>query len=255
VTASDPGEARTGADAGPPASGDDPVLAAEDLAVSYGTVTALRGVDVRVPAGTIVGLIGPNGAGKTTLADAVSGFVDYDGAVRFRGREVAGRATSDLVTAGLVHCTESRDLFGHLPVEDNLRLGAYRHRDGLDDRLASVYDLFPVLAERSDQHARTMSGGEQQMLAIGRALMGDPDLLVLDEPTLGLAPIVLEDISAAVEEIREDGDAVLLAEQNVTFAFDHADHVYLLENGRVEREGDPDDLRGDEYIRDAYLGG
>ncbi|MFB6269607.1 MAG: ABC transporter ATP-binding protein [Halobacterium sp.] len=230
------------------------VLSVADLRVSYGEVSALRGVDVDVPEGDVVSVIGPNGAGKSTLADAISGFVDFEGSVEYRGESVAGKRTPDLVADGLIHCTETRDLFGHLSVADNLELGAYRHGDGMADRLEYVYDVFPALAERKGQHARTMSGGEQQMLAIGRALMGDPELLVLDEPTLGLAPVILDDISEAIEGIREDGVTVLLAEQNVTFAMDHADHVYLLENGRIEREGDPETLRGDDYIRDAYLG-
>jgi branched-chain amino acid transport system ATP-binding protein len=231
------------------------VLEVSDLRVRYGEVEALRGSDLSVPEGEIVAVIGPNGAGKSTLADAVSGFLDHEGSIEYRGTAVAAGTTSDLVRQGLIHCTETRDLFGHLSVEDNLELGAYRHRDGLDERLSYVYDVFPALAERTDQHARTMSGGEQQMLAIGRALMGDPDLLVLDEPTLGLAPVILEDISEAIEEIRDDGVTILLAEQNVTFAMDHADRVHLLENGRIEREGEPGRLRNDEYIQEAYMGG
>jgi len=233
----------------------EPVLRAEGLRVSYGEVTALRGLDFEVSDGEIVAVIGPNGAGKTTLADAVSGQVPYEGSVTYRGEEAADARPSDLVARGLIHCTETRDLFGHMSVADNLDLGAYRHRDDVEDRLAFVCDLFPALAEREDQDARTMSGGEQQMLAIGRALMSDPDLLVLDEPTLGLAPVVLDDISDGIEQIRAAGVTVVLCEQNVTFAMDHADRVYLLENGRFEREGRPEDLRGDEYIRDAYLGG
>lgn len=231
------------------------VLTVRDLAVRYGEVHALRGIDLTVPEGDVVSVIGPNGAGKSTLADAVSGFHDFDGDIQYRGESVAGKKTSDLVASGLIHCTETRNLFGHLSVRDNLELGAYRHRDDYEDRLDFVYDVFPDLAEREDQHARTMSGGEQQMLAIGRSLMGDPDLLVLDEPTLGLAPVILEDISDAIDVIRDRGVTVLLAEQNVTFAMNHSDHVALLENGRIERKGSPDELRGDEYIRDAYLGG
>ncbi|MFC7165166.1 ABC transporter ATP-binding protein [Halospeciosus flavus] len=230
------------------------VLGVEDLHVTYGEVMALRGVDLHVDEGEIVGLIGPNGAGKTTLANTVSGFLDYEGSVTYRGEDVHEKKPSDLVSAGLVHCSEDRDLFGHLSVADNLELGAYRHDEGWEERRDFVYDLFPRLEERSDQHARTMSGGEQQMLAIGRALMSDPDLLVLDEPTLGLAPVILQDISDGIEEIRESGVTILLTEQNVTFTMNHADRVYLLEQGRVEREGHPDELRGDEYIRDAYLG-
>jgi branched-chain amino acid transport system ATP-binding protein len=234
---------------------EDAILSCEGLSVSYGTVAALRDIDLTVGDDEMVGVIGPNGAGKTTLSNTVTGFLDYSGRVGYRGEEVRERSVNDLVASGLIHCTESRDLFGFMTVEDNLQLGAYRHSEVGDDRLEFVYELFPRLEERSDQHARTMSGGEQQMLAIGRSLMGDPDCLVLDEPTLGLAPVVIEDISGGIERIREAGVTVLLCEQNVTFAMDHADHIYLLENGELVREGDPETLRGDEYIRDAYLGG
>ena len=239
----------------PDAERGETVLRAEDLGVSYGEVTALRGVDFHVEEGEIAAIIGPNGAGKSTLADAVTGHLPYEGSVTYRGREVGDSEPSDLVTQGLIHCTETRDLFGHMTVADNLELGAYRHRDDLAERRSFVYELFPTLEERGDQRARTMSGGEQQMLAIGRSLMSDPDLLILDEPTLGLAPVILEDISDGIEQIRAEGVTVLLCEQNVTFAMEHADRVYLLENGRFEREGVPETLRGDEYIRDAYLGG
>ncbi|MFW5918990.1 MAG: ABC transporter ATP-binding protein [Halanaeroarchaeum sp.] len=231
------------------------IVSIEDLTVNYGEVRALRGIDLEIGGGEVVSVIGPNGAGKSTLANTLSGFLEYEGSVRYRGQEIATNSTTGLVDAGLIHCTETRDLFGFLSAEDNLRLGAYRRTDALDERFERVFDLFPKLAERRDQNARTMSGGEQQMLAIGRALMGDPDFLVLDEPTLGLAPVILEDIAAALDEIRDAGVTVLLAEQNVTFAMDHADRIYLLENGRVERSGTPDELRGDEYIRDVYLGG
>jgi branched-chain amino acid transport system ATP-binding protein len=233
---------------------DDAALAVEDLRVSYGKVAALRGIDLSIGEGEIVSVIGPNGAGKTTLAETISGFHDYEGSVRYRGTEVSTRSTSDLVSEGLIHCTEERDLFGHMSVADNLSLGTFR-RGNADERREFVYDLFPALEEREDQHARTMSGGEQQMLAIGRALMGSPDLLVLDEPTLGLAPVILEDISDGLERIREAGVTVLLCEQNVTFAMDHADRIALLENGELVREGAPEDLRDDEYIHDVYLGG
>jgi len=230
------------------------LLEVADVHVSYGQVTALRGVDVAVDDGEIVSVIGPNGAGKSTLADAISGFLPYRGEIRYRGTEVAGRAHSALVEEGLIYCTETRDLFDFMDVEDNLRMGAYRHHDRTDEHLEFVYDLFPPLRERAGQTAHTMSGGEQQMLAIGRALMGEPDLLLLDEPTLGLAPVVLEDISDGIDQIQEEGVSILLCEQNVTFAMKHADRIYLLENGRIEREGTPETLRGDDYIQDAYLG-
>jgi len=230
------------------------LLEVSDVHVSYGQVTALRGVDVAIDDGEIVSVIGPNGAGKSTLADSISGFLPYRGNIRFRGTEVTGRSHSAIVEDGLIYCTETRDLFDFMDVEDNLRMGAYRHHDDVSERLEFVYDLFPPLLDRADQTAHTMSGGEQQMLAIGRALMGDPDLLVLDEPTLGLAPVVLEDISDGIDQIQEEGVSILLCEQNVTFAMQHADRIYLLENGRIEREGTPETLRGDDYIQDAYLG-
>jgi branched-chain amino acid transport system ATP-binding protein len=235
-------------------SGADTPLVVEDLQVSYGKVAALRGIDLHIGSGEIVSVIGPNGAGKTTLAETISGFHDYEGSVRYYDTEVATRSTSDLVSEGLIHCTEERDLFGHMSVADNLSLGTFRRGDA-DERRSFVYDLFPVLEDRADQHARTMSGGEQQMLAIGRALMSSPDLLILDEPTLGLAPVVLDNISDGLDRIREAGVTLLLCEQNVTFAMDHADRIALLENGDIVREGAPGDLRDDDYIHDVYLGG
>ncbi|WP_435196917.1 ABC transporter ATP-binding protein [Natronomonas sp. EA1] len=237
--------------------GGDDLLRATDLRVSYGQVTALRGIDLNVEEGEIIGLIGPNGAGKTTFANTISGFLDYDGSATYRGEEVAEREQIDLVEEGMIHCTEKRDLFGFMSVEDNLELGSYRRaEDVMEERLEFVYDLFPRLEERKNQNARSMSGGEQQMLAIGRALMGDPDLLILDEPTLGLAPVILDDISRGIDRImEEDPITILLTEQNVTFAFKHSDRLYLLENGEVVRTGTPNELKGDDYIRESYLGG
>ncbi|MFB6142391.1 MAG: ABC transporter ATP-binding protein [Halorientalis sp.] len=240
--------------AGAAGEGGERVLDVADLHVSYGKVAALQGVDLAVEEGEIVSVIGPNGAGKTTLANTVSGFLEYEGSVQYRGREVRERKPEHLVGEGLIQCTEERDLFGFMSVDDNLDLGTYVRGD-YDERAEFVYDLFPTLAERRDQNARTMSGGEQQMLAIGRALMSDPDLLVLDEPTLGLAPVILEDISDGIDRIQEAGVTVLLCEQNVTFALNHADRIHLLENGEVVRQGTPEELRDDDYIRESYLGG
>ena len=249
-------QSRAGAGAGA-AGGGGAVLEAENVQVSYGKVTALRGVDLTLGEGELVSLIGPNGAGKTTFCDTITGFLDYGGSVSYRGTEVSGVGQSDLVERGMIYCTEERDLFGFMDVEDNLRLGAYAIDDEnyVEQQLEFVYDLFPRLEERVDQNARSMSGGEQQMLAIGRALMGNPDLLVLDEPTIGLAPVILEDISDAIDPIQEQGVSILLTEQNVTFALDHADRMYLLENGEVVKTGTPEELRGDDYIRETYLGG
>jgi branched-chain amino acid transport system ATP-binding protein len=230
------------------------ILRCEDLSVSYGKVSALKEIDISVAEGEIVGVIGPNGAGKTTLSETVTGLLDYTGSVTFRGMEVSEHSAPDLVEKGIIHCTESRDLFGHMSVENNLELGAYRNRADSSDRLSFVYDLFPALEDRKDQHAKTMSGGEQQMLAIGRALMGNPDFLVLDEPTLGLAPVILDDISNGIDRLQEQGLTMLLCEQNVQFTIKHADRIYLIENGEVVREGPPAELRDDDYVREAYLG-
>ena len=234
----------------------DPVLVAEDLHVSYGKVTALRGLDLSVHEGEIVSLIGPNGAGKTTFCNTASGFLDYEGSVRYRDQEVAKVGQTELVEQGMIHTTEERDLFGYMDVEDNLEMGGYLQDDDvIEERKEFVYDLFPRLDERRGQNARSMSGGEQQMLAIGRGLMGDPDLLILDEPTLGLAPVILQDIAEALDPILEQGVTILLTEQNVTFALEHADRIYLLENGEAVKEGTPEELKGDDYIRESYLGG
>jgi branched-chain amino acid transport system ATP-binding protein len=247
-------QAGSAADAG---TGGAMVLKAEDVQMSYGKVTALRGVDLELREGELVSLIGPNGAGKTTFCDTVNGFLSYGGSVEYRGTEVSSVPRDQLVDDGMIYCTEERDLFGFMDVEDNLRLGAYAIDDEsyVEQQLEFVYDLFPRLEERTDQNARSMSGGEQQMLAIGRALMGDPDILVLDEPTIGLAPVILKDIAQAIDPIQEQGVSIFLTEQNVTFALDHADRMYLMENGEVVKTGTPDELRGDDYIRETYLGG
>ena len=237
------------------ASSTETILEANSLSVFYGKVTALRDVDIRVETGEIVSLIGPNGAGKTTFADTIAGFLEHDGSVAYRGQEVRAQSQSEIVEQGLIYTTEGRDLFSFMSVEQNLQMGAYRNRDGVEENLEFVYDLFPHLEERRSQPARTMSGGEQQMLAIGRALMGEPELLVLDEPTLGLAPVIIHDISDALDQIVDEGVTVLLAEQNVVFALNHADRIYLLENGDVVKEGPASEIKGDSYIRDTYLGG
>ncbi|WP_265112106.1 ABC transporter ATP-binding protein [Halosolutus halophilus] len=231
-----------------------PLLEASSLSVAYGKVQALRDVDIHVDSGEIVSIIGPNGAGKTTFADTISGFLPYEGSVTYRGEEVEMVEQNSLVEDGMIYCTEKRDLFPFMTVEENLELGAYHNRDALEESREFVYDLFPRLEERADQEARTMSGGEQQMLAIGRSLMGDPTLLILDEPTIGLAPVIVNDISDALETIVDQGVTVLLAEQNVRFALDHADRIFLLENGTVKKAGIASEMKGDDYIRETYVG-
>ncbi|GAB3683545.1 ABC transporter ATP-binding protein [Salinarchaeum chitinilyticum] len=235
---------------------DDPLLAVEDVDVFYGKTQALSDVSLSVDRGEIVGLIGPNGAGKTTLLDAIAGFKAYDGTITFDGKDVAALGTQAAVGEGLIYCTEDRDLFPYFSVHENLQMGAQARDDqeNVEDDLEMVYDLFPRLEERREQEAETMSGGEQQMLAIGRALMGDPELLMLDEPTLGLAPVIVDDISDSIERLQDEGLTILLAEQNSTFALRHADRLSLIENGEIELEGSSAEFRDNEYVRDAYIG-
>ncbi len=233
-----------------------PVLRVESLSVFYGKAQALYDISFVVRQGEFVSVIGPNGAGKTTLLNALSGLVPYRGRILFEEKPLPPQP-HEIVRRGVIHCPEGRSLFPYLSVYDNLILGAYRRRDeGIVRDLEDVYELFPRLRERRRQLAGTLSGGEQQMVAIGRALMARPKLLMLDEPTLGLAPIVRAHISQALEEIRQRYHmTILLAEQNAEFAFRHSDRLYLLETGRIVREGTVAEMREDPYIRQAYLGG
>jgi len=235
---------------------DDPLLSVSGVDVFYGKTRALSDVSLSIDRGEIVGVIGPNGAGKTTLLDAISGFKAFDGSIAFDGTDVARLGSQGAVKDGLIYCTEDRDLFPFFSVHENLLMGAQARddRDAVADDLEMVYELFPRLDERREQEAETMSGGEQQMLAIGRALMGDPELLMLDEPTLGLAPVIVDDISETIERLREEGLTILLAEQNSTFALRHADRLSLLENGEIQLEGSAEEFRDNEYVRDAYIG-
>jgi branched-chain amino acid transport system ATP-binding protein len=234
----------------------DPLLQLEDVDVSYGKTQALKGVSLEVNEGEIVGMIGPNGAGKTTMLDSIAGYKEYTGSITYEGTEVAETNSGKLVNEGLVYCTEDRDLFPYFTVHENLQMGAQFRSDSkaIQEDFDFVYDLFPRLDERRDQEAQTMSGGEQQMLAVGRALMSDPDLLMLDEPTLGLAPVIIDDISDALERLQAEGMTILLVEQNSTFALRHAERLSLLEQGSIELSGTAEELRDDEYIRDAYVG-
>jgi branched-chain amino acid transport system ATP-binding protein len=234
----------------------DPMLEVASLDVHYGKTRALSDVSLTVDRGEIVGLIGPNGAGKTTMLDAIGGFKDYGGTIRFRGQELSRAGTQAAVENGLIYCTEDRDLFPYFSVHENLLMGAqFRDdREAVRADMEMVYELFPRLDDRRNQHAETMSGGEQQMLAIGRALLGDPDLLMLDEPTLGLAPVIIQDISDAIERLRDNGLTILLAEQNSTFALRHADRLSLIENGEIVLQGSSGEFRDNDYVRDAYIG-
>jgi len=234
-----------------------PLLEARALEAWYGWTKVLHGVTFAVDEGGITTVLGANGAGKTTALRAVCGMVKVAGEIHFEGRRLDGRATEDIVRLGIAHAPEGRGTFVGLTVEENLRLGAYARRDRA--RVAAdferVYRYFPMLHERRRQVAGTLSGGEQQMLAVARALMLRPRLLLLDEPSLGLAPLVVREIFRIVRTInRDERVSVLLVEQNASLALDLADHAYLLETGRVVVSGPAADLRKDDAIRRSYLG-
>jgi branched-chain amino acid transport system ATP-binding protein len=224
-----------------PAEAAAPGLTVENLDVVYGKAQALQKVSLHVRQGEFVSLVGLNGAGKTTLFNAVSGLVPYAGAIKWAGETLAGRSPAAIARGGIVQCPETRELFGEMSVRENLELGG-DHLDTAEraERLDWLYALFPILKGRQSQNARTLSGGEQQMLAIARALMMKPKMLILDEPTLGLAPVILETLSHALDRLRRESPiTVLLGEQNVTFALPHADRVYVLEHARIAWEGPP----------------
>ena len=232
------------------------LLELNDLDVRYGNVQALRGVSLQVSDGEVVALLGANGAGKTTTLRTISGLLrPRSGAITFDGRPLAGLRAHQIAALGIGHSPEGRNVFAAMTVLENLELGAWRHRSGVPEGLSRVWDLFPVLASRQRQHAGTLSGGEQQMLAIGRALMGRPSLLLLDEPSLGLAPIIVRQIFTIIEEINQQGTAVLLVEQNAAQALARSDRAYVLENGRVVLAGPSGTIAQDPRVRDAYLGG
>jgi branched-chain amino acid transport system ATP-binding protein len=233
------------------------LLAVRDLEARYGDTRVLRGVSFEVAEGGITTILGANGAGKTTTLRAVCGMVRTAGEITLAGRRIEGRATEDVVRVGVAHVPEGRGTFVQLTVEENLRLGAYARRDrrAFAGDLDRVCGYFPVLAERRHQVAGTLSGGEQQMLAVARALMLRPRLLLLDEPSLGLAPLVVREIFRIIRTInREEQVSVLLVEQNATLALGLADHAYLMETGTVVMSGPSDELRQNDAIRRAYLG-
>ena len=235
-----------------------PMLEVHDLHVAYGRVEAVRGVSLSLVPGQIVTVIGPNGAGKTTLLAAVMGLLPSRGTLRFEGADLRSLDVEGRVERGLCLVPEKRELFGELSVLDNLRLGAFARRlssSALQRRLEGVCERFPRLAERRRQRADTLSGGERQMLALGRALMSEPRLLMLDEPSLGLAPLIVRDILAIVRGRRDDGVSILLVEQNARAALESSDHGYVLETGEIAFAGASSELVGDPRVQAAYLGG
>lgn len=249
----------------------DIILKVKDLHVSYGPIEALKGVNLDVERGKIVALLGANGAGKTTTLKTISGLLKGKGQILFEGENIMGKSTNSIVKRGLTQSPEGRHIFNGLTVEDNLNCGAYslksikleengvivkksaktRKKENLD----FVFSLFPRLKERIKQQANTLSGGEQQMLAIARALMANPKLLLLDEPSLGLAPLLIKDIFSALIKIKEQGTTILIVEQNASATLKIADYGYVMELGKISMQGKAQDLLNDERLIEAYLGG
>jgi branched-chain amino acid transport system ATP-binding protein len=232
------------------------VLDVRGLEVTMGALKILRGIDLEVPAGGIVTVLGANGVGKTTLMRALSGvYVPAGGSIRFLGEEIRGLASHAIVARGLAQAPEGRQIFPAMTVAENLRLGAVARRGGVASDLERIFALFPVLQDRIAQRAGSLSGGEQQMLCIGRALMARPKLLLLDEPSLGLAPMLVRRIFELIARIREDGTPILLVEQNARAALRVADLAHVMEGGRIVLSGPAAELAEDERVRAAYLGG
>ena len=233
----------------------DIILSVKDLQVNYGGIEAVKGISFDVPAGDIVTLIGANGAGKSTTLKAIAGLVKpRSGSIEFEGANITGKDSSDIVARGVTLVPEGRRVFANMTVLENIKIGAYLRKDSLDEDIAWVYDLFPRLKEREWQLAGTLSGGEQQMLAVARALMSRPKVLMMDEPSLGLAPLVVKGIFDIIREINKQGVTVLLIEQNANMALKTADYAYVLETGRIGLSGTGAELLTNEEVKKAYLG-
>jgi len=231
------------------------LLEVSGLTSHYGRIQALKGIDLAIDAGELVALVGANGAGKTTLLRTISGVQPASaGTIRFAGRDITRVQAHTRVGLGIAQVPEGRQVFDPLSVDDNLRLGAFRRQAHADERLDQVYARFPALAERQHQAAGTLSGGQQQMLAIGRALMGDPRLLLLDEPSMGLAPRLVEEIFRTVAELKEGGTTIFLVEQNAQAALAIADRGYVIETGRIVMEDTGKELLANDRVKEAYLG-
>ena len=233
------------------------MLTLDNVSVNYGAIEALTGISMHVEAGEVVTLIGANGAGKTTTLRTITGLLEpREGKISFEGEDISGRATHRLVAKGISMSPEGRGVFANLSVRENLQMGAYLKKDkrAIAAEMERVFQMFPRLKERESQKAGTLSGGEQQMLAIGRSLMSQPRLLLLDEPSLGLAPLVVHTIFEAIDEIKSKGTTILLVEQNAHAALKHSDRAYVLETGRIVMEGPSAELAADPGIKEAYLG-
>ncbi len=234
------------------------MLEVKGLEVSYGAIKALKGISFSVEQGEIISLIGSNGAGKTTTLHSLSGIIrKAAGSVVFKGQDISSLPADKIVSLGLIQVPEGRRVFANMSVRENLELGAFLRRDkaGIKQDMEKVFELFPRLKERSRQEAATLSGGEQQMLAMGRSLMAGPSLLLLDEPSMGLAPILVDEIFRIIQEINKAGTTVLLVEQNAYKALSIASRAYILETGSITKEGPARELISDEAVKSAYLGG
>ena len=233
------------------------MLEVKDLEVNYGVIKAIKGVSFEVNKGEVISLIGANGAGKTSILHAISGLLNKtNGTVRFEDTDITNVPAHKIVSMGMAHVPEGRRVFAQLTVLENLKLGAYTRNDKneLEETLNMVYERFPRLKERKNQLAGTLSGGEQQMLAMGRALMSHPRLILMDEPSMGLSPILVEEIFSIIRDISAEGVTVLLVEQNAKKALSIADRAYVLETGNITLEGDAKELMNDESVKKAYLG-
>ncbi|MGD8892588.1 MAG: ABC transporter ATP-binding protein [Desulfobacterales bacterium] len=237
------------------------MLKIDGLNASYGSIRVLKKVSLKVPAGKVVSIIGANGAGKSTLLKAISGLMkNSTGSILYKDRNIAGMPANRIVGLGISQVPEGRQIFAHLTVRDNINLGAYHYfkrsnRLEIKERMTRVYQMFPILEKRSKQIAGTLSGGEQQMLAIGRALMGRPELLLLDEPSMGIAPLIVREIFRVIQQLNQSGTTVLLVEQNARAALKVAHHSYVLERGEIVLEGLAAELLDNPKVKEHYLGG
>jgi len=237
------------------------VLTIDSLSASYGSIRVLKEVSIKVPAGKVVSIIGANGAGKSTLLKSISGLMkNSTGRILYKEQNITGMPANRIVRLGISQVPEGRQIFAHLTVRDNINLGAYHYfkrsnRPEIKERMARVYEMFPILEKRTKQIAGTLSGGEQQMLAIGRALMGRPELLLLDEPSMGIAPLIVREIFNVVKQLNQSGTTVLLVEQNARAALKVAHHSYVIERGEIVLEGLAAELLDNPKVKEHYLGG
>jgi branched-chain amino acid transport system ATP-binding protein len=237
------------------------MLKIENLNAHYDSIAALKGISIEVTKGEVVSIIGANGAGKSTLLKVISGLIKAkDGRILYKDRDISGISANKIVSFGISQVPEGRQIFSHLTVQDNINLGAFlyfkrRNRPEIQERIETVFQLFPILKSRAKQIAGTLSGGEQQMLAIARALMGRPELLLLDEPSMGLAPLIVREIFSVIKKLNDTGTTILLVEQNAKAALNVANHAFVLETGEIVLQGLAQDLLDNPKVKEAYLGG